>query len=206
MAKHIDEYGNALAFSEIEDVYPRNYEDLCVFLKAFREPISSGDGKIYNANIGKAVWANIVCRKRPIHNYDTQISESIYQLVGELGFNGDFPAMLYLYDRLDVTESEYNAICRDSADNRSAIFRWTRELFSHASKINAVHGNGNVNVFQYVNTPDDNDNGTNAYQTPETNISNILALFGGLTSSKGKVGEIIRGKDDAENNDDEISI
>ena len=186
---YINENGEPLAFSELENVYPRNYEDLCVFLEVFRKPIMSGDGKIYDSNIGKAVWANIVCRKRPVTSYNSPVSESIYQLIGELGFNGDFPAMLYLYDRLDISESEYNAICKDKTDERSSIFRWAKEVFSHTSKINAVHGNGNVNVFQYVSMSDGTDEGSNSYTTPEQNIGGILALFGELAANKGKVGE-----------------
>ena len=186
---YINENGEPLAFSELENVYPRNYEELCVFLEVFRKPIMSGDGKIYDSNIGKAVWANIVCRKRPVTNYNSPVSESIYQLIGELGFNGDFPAMLYLYDRLDISESEYNAICKDKTDERSSIFRWAKEVFSHTSKINAVHGNGNVNVFQYVSMSDGTDEGGNSYTTPEQNIGGILALFGELAANKGKVGE-----------------
>ncbi len=188
--KRVNEQGEPLAFSEIENVYPKNYEDLCVFLEAFRQPIMSGDGKIYDSSIGQSVWANIVTRKRPISGYESPVSESIYQLIGELGFNGDFPAMLYLYDRLDIMESEYNAICKDTEDERSAIFRWAREVFSHASKINAVHGNGNISVFQFVNMSDGTDDGIgNTYVTPEQNISNILALFGELAINKGKVGD-----------------
>ena len=179
-----------MAYSEIENVYPRDYEELCVFLEEFRQPIASGDGKIYNSTIGKAVWANIVTRKRPVNTSNQYVAESIYQLIGELGFNGDFPAMLYLYDRLDVTEAEYNAICRDRTDERSAIFRWAREVFSHASKINAVHGNGNVGVFQYVNMADASDDvGSSEYTTPPQNISNIISLFGELAANRGKVGE-----------------
>lgn len=196
--KIISEQGELLAFSETENVYPRNYEDLCVFLGAFRKPITSGDGKIYNSEIGKAVWANIITRKRPPSTYDDTVSQSIYQLIGELGFNGDFPAMLYLYDRLNVAESEYTAICKDANDSRNAIFKWAKEVFSHAIKINAVHGNGNVSVFQYVNMPDGTDDGgSNPYITPERNIDGILALFGELATNKGKVGD---------NNDDEPDI
>ena len=186
---YIDENGEPLAFSELENVYPRNYEELCVFLEVFRKPIMSGDGKIYDSNIGKAVWANIVCRKRPVTSYNNPVSESIYQLIGELGFNGDFPAMLYLYDRLDMSEGEYNAICKDKTDERSAIFRWAKEVFSHTSKINAVHGNGNVNVFQYVSMSDSEEESNSVYTTPEQNIGGILALFGELAANKGKVGE-----------------
>lgn len=185
----INEQGENLAFSETENVYPKSYEDLCVFLEAFREPISSGDGKIYNADIGKAVWANIVTRKRPVNDHDTPTAESIYQLIGELGFNGDFPAMLYLYDRLDLSETEYNSICKDRTDKRSAILRWAKEVFSHAGKINAIHGNGNISVFQYVNTSDESDIAdSSTYTTPTQNINGILALFGELAANKGKVG------------------
>lgn len=186
---YINENGEPLAFSELENVYPRNYEELCVFLEVFRKPIMSGDGKIYDSNIGKAVWANIVCRKRPVTSYNSPVSESIYQLIGELGFNGDFPAMLYLYDRLDISEGEYNAICKDKTDERSSIFRWAKEVFSHTSKINAVHGNGNVNVFQYVSMSDSEEESNSVYTTPEQNIGGILALFGELAANKGKVGE-----------------
>ena len=190
MAKFLSEKGESLAFSESEDIYPRNYEDLCVFLEAFRKPISSGDGKIYDSSIGKTVWANIVTRKRPVSDDGGTAAESIYQLIGELGVNGDFPAMLYLCDRLDVSESEYNAVCRDKSDSRHEIFRWAREVFSHASKINAVHGNGNVNVFQYVNMADETDEGNgNAYTTPKENINGIIALFGELAAKQGKVGD-----------------
>ena len=185
----INEEGEMLAFSEIENVYPRNYEDLCVFLEVFRKPITSGDGKIYNSEIGKTVWANIVTRKRPVSNDDSLIAESVYQLIGELGYNGDFPAMLYLYDRLDITANEYNSICRDKTDERSAIFRWAKEVFSHASKINAVHGNGNVTVFQFVNMPDGTDDlGSSNYITPMSNIGGIFSLFGELAANQGKVG------------------
>lgn len=188
--KVVSERGEYMAYSEIENVYPRDYEELCVFLEEFRQPIASGDGKIYNSTIGKAVWANIVTRKRPVNTSNQYVAESIYQLIGELGFNGDFPAMLYLYDRLDLTEAEYNAICRDRTDERSAIFRWAREVFSHASKINAVHGNGNVGVFQYVNMADASDDvGSSEYTTPPQNISNIISLFGELAANRGKVGE-----------------
>ena len=184
------EQGEPLAFSEVEEDYPRNYEDLCVFLGVFREPIRSGDGKIYDSTIGKTVWANIVTRKRPASRDDSLIAESIYQLIGELGFNGDFPAMLYLYDRLDMTANEYSAICRDRADERCDIFRWAREVFSHASKINAVHGNGNVNVFQFVNMPDNTDDlGGSGYITPIQNVQGIISLFGELAANQGKVGE-----------------
>lgn len=186
----VSEHGDYMAFSESADIYPRNYAELCVFLEEFRQPILSGDGKIYNSSIGKAVWANIVTRKRPVNSDNVYVAESIYQLIGELGFNGDFPAMLYLYDRLDVTESEYSAICQDRADGRSAIFRWAREVFSHASKINAVHGNGNVNVFQFVNMPDGTDDiGGGGYITPVQNIRGIMSLFGELAANQGKVGE-----------------
>lgn len=188
--KIYNEQGTPLAFSEVEDIYPRNYEDLCVFLGAFRKPIASGDGKIYNSTIGQSVWANIITRKRPASNDQSLVAESIYQLIGELGFNGDFPAMLYLYDRLDITASEFTSICRDIADERSSIFRWAREVFSHASKINAVHGNGNVSVFQFVNTPDSADDmGISAYITPTQNINGILSLFSELAVNQGKVGE-----------------
>ena len=186
----VSKKGEPLAFSEIENIYPSNYEDLCVYLELFRKPILPGDGKIYDSSIGKSVWANIVTRKRPVSNDDTPVARSIYQLIAELGFNGDFPAMLYLYDRLGVLESEFNAICKDSSDDRSRIFRWAREVFTHASKINAVHGNGNVNVFQYVNMPDEtNDVAGNAYITPEQDIRGIVALFGELAANKGKVGD-----------------
>lgn len=184
-----NEEGETLAFSEIENVYPRNYEDLCVFLEVFRKPIISGDGKIYDSEIGKTVWANIVTRKRPVSNDNTLVAESVYQLIGELGYNGDFPAMLYLYDRLDITANEYNSICRDKSDERSAIFRWAREVFSHASKINAVHGNGNVTVFQFVNMPDGTDDlGSSSYITPMSNIGGIFSLFSELAANQGKVG------------------
>lgn len=185
-----NEKGEILAFSETENIYPKTYEELCVFLETFRSPITSGDGKIYDSELGKAVWANIITRKRPISSGDTDMTESVYQLIGELGFNGDFPAMLYLYDRLDVTEGEYNAICKDKSDARGEIFRWAREVFAHASKINAVHGNGNVSVFQYVNMPDSTDDiGTNPYVTAEQDIGKILSLFSELASNSGKVGE-----------------
>lgn len=187
--KYLNEQGEPLAFSETENVYPKTYEELCVFLEPFRKSVTSGDGKIYSSEIGKAVWANIVCRKRPAIGCTGPASESIYGLIGELGFNGDFPAMLYLYDRLDISESEYTAICKDKDDKRSPIFRWAKEVFSHTSKINAVHGNGNVSVFQYVSMSDNADDSGNPYITPEQNINGILALFSELASNKGKVGE-----------------
>lgn len=189
--RYINEQGEPMAFSEVKgEIDVRNYEELCVFLGDFRKPITSGDGKIYNADIGKAVWANIVCRKKPVAHQNSFDSESVYQLIAELGFNGDFPAMLYLYDRLNISESKYLAICKDNTDDRSAIFRWAREVFSHVSKINAVHGNGNVNVFQYVSMSDDVDIASdNQYVTPEKNIQGILELFSELAANKGKVGE-----------------
>lgn len=189
--KNIGDTREPLAFSEVDGVYPKTYEELCVFLsdKGRAQQIRSGDGKIYDSDIGKAVWANVVVRKKPVKGYEGAVAESIYQLIGELGFNGDFPAMLYLYDRFDLSENEYNNICRDRDDDRSAIFRWAREVFSHASKINAVHGNGNVSVFQYVNMPDEVEQGGESdYVTPPRDIGNILALFGELSKNQGRVG------------------
>lgn len=189
--KNIGDAREPLAFSEADNVYPKTYEELCVFLsdKGRAQQIRSGDGKIYDSEIGKAVWANVVVRKRPVSGHDCPTAESIYQLIGELGFNGDFPAMLYLYDRFDLSEGEYNHICRDREDDRSAIFKWAREVFSHASKINAVHGNGNVTVFQYVNMPDDTEQGGESdYVTTPANIGNLIALFGELSRTQGRVG------------------